>query len=157
VIPVNRIVLWVLSTVSSLVLLLGYHTSTAGPSTTVSAISGTTSGSTSGSTSGGTSSGGTGSGGTGSDQVVTGSVASTQWGPVQVELTLSGGSITKVSVLQQPSGNSKDDEINSFALPQLIQETLDAQGANIDMVSGATVTSGGYLESLQSALDQAGA
>ena len=48
-----------------------------------------------------------------------------------------------------------DDRINSYALPQLIQETLDAQSADIDMVSGATVTSGGYLQSLQSALDQA--
>ena len=54
-----------------------------------------------------------------------------------------------------PSGNPKDDQINSYALPVLIQETLNAQSAQIDMVSGATVTSGGYLQSLQSALDQA--
>ena len=47
-------------------------------------------------------------------------------------------------------------EINDYALPILIQETLDAQSADIDMVSGATVTSDGYLQSLQSALDQAG-
>ena len=142
---VNRIELWVLSTVSSLVLLLSYHTSTAGPSPTVSAVVG----------SAGTGSG-TGSGA--SSQVVTGSVASTQWGPVQVQVTLdSGGTITDVQVLQQPSGNSKDDEINSYALPQLVQETLDAQSAQIDMVSGATVTSTGYQQSLQSALDQSGA
>ena len=143
----NRIVLWVLSTVSSLVLLLSYHTSTAGPSPTVSAVVG----------SAGTSSG-RGSGASSGAQVVTGSVASTQWGPVQVQVALdSGGTITDVQVLQQPSGNSKDDEINSYALPQLVQETLDAQSAQIDMVSGATVTSTGYQQSLQSALDQAGA
>ena len=143
---VNRIVLWVLSTVSSLVLLLGYHTSTAGPSPTASAVVASAGGA-------GTSPGsGSGSG----SQVVTGSVASTQWGPVQVQVTLdSGGAITAVQVLQQPSGNPKDDEINSYALPQLVQETLDAQSAQIDMVSGATVTSTGYQQSLQSALDQA--
>jgi len=86
---------------------------------------------------------------------VTGSVADTQWGPVQVRLTLTGGTISKVTVLQYPSGNGKDQEINDYALPILTQETVDAQSAQIDMVSGATVTSNGYLESLQSALDQA--
>ena len=65
-------------------------------------------------------------------------------------------SITDVSVLQYPNGNGRDAEINSYALPTLVQETLDQQGANIDMVSGATVTSTGYVQSLQSALDQAG-
>ena len=64
--------------------------------------------------------------------------------------------MTKVDVLQSPSGNPKDVEINNRALPILIQETLDAQSAKIDMVSGATVTSDGYIQSLQSALDAAG-
>jgi uncharacterized protein with FMN-binding domain len=59
-------------------------------------------------------------------------------------------------VVQYPNNNGRDQEINARALPVLIQETLDAQNANIDMVSGATVTSDGYLESLQSALDKAG-
>ena len=75
---------------------------------------------------------------------------------VQVELTVSGGKITKVSVLQYPSGNPKDEEINDYALPILVQETTDQQSAGIDMVSGATVTSTGYIQSLQSAIDQAG-
>jgi uncharacterized protein with FMN-binding domain len=75
---------------------------------------------------------------------------------VQVELTVANGSVTDVSVVQYPSGNGRDQEINARALPVLIQETLDAQNAKIDMVSGATVTSEGYLESLQSALDKAG-
>ena len=61
-----------------------------------------------------------------------------------------------VSVIDYPDGNGKDQQINARALPVLVQETLDAQSADIDMVSGATVTSDGYLESLQSALDQAG-
>jgi len=55
-----------------------------------------------------------------------------------------------------PNGNGRDYEINSYALPVLVKETLDAQSANIDMVSGATITSQGYLQSLQSALDAAG-
>ena len=59
-------------------------------------------------------------------------------------------------MLQSPSGNGRDLEINGRALPVLMQETIDAQSAKIDMVSGATVTSDGYLPSLQSALDQAG-
>ena len=80
----------------------------------------------------------------------------TQYGPVQVEITTAGGAITKVSVLQYPSGDPRDDQINGYALPILVQEAMDAQGANIDMVSGATYTSEGYLQSLQSALDQAG-
>ena len=80
----------------------------------------------------------------------------TQWGPVQVEVTVEGGSITSASVLQYPSGNHEDEQINGYALPILVDETIAAQRAQIDMVSGATVTSLGYLESLQSALDQAG-
>lgn len=87
-------------------------------------------------------------------RTVTGDVAATRWGPVQVALVLdTSGRITAVQVLQQPSGNGRDREINSYALPQLVSETLSAQSARIDTVSGATVTSEGYLTSLQSALD----
>jgi uncharacterized protein with FMN-binding domain len=75
---------------------------------------------------------------------------------VQVEITVRDGEVTDVSVVDYPSGNGRDRQINARALPILVQETLDAQSANIDMVSGATVTSEGYLGSLQSALDRAG-
>jgi len=165
----KRITFWLLSTLSVVVLLVGYDASNA--TTTASAptsiVSGSTGSTGSAGTSSGTSGGGTsngsssssssGSAGTSSGtKTVTGSVASTQWGPVQVELTVSGGKITKVSVLQYPSGNPKDEEINDYALPILVQETTDQQSAGIDMVSGATVTSTGYIQSLQSAIDQAG-
>jgi uncharacterized protein with FMN-binding domain len=160
----KRIVLWLLSTVSAVVLLFGYHTSTAGSLATaqqpVGASLATTSTTTTSGGTGGTGTG-TGSGGgtgttTASGATVTGQVAQTRWGPVQVQITTDGsGTITDVEVLQYPSGNHEDDQINSYALPQLIQSTLDAQSAKIDMVSGATVTSEGYLQSLQSALDQA--
>ena len=85
-----------------------------------------------------------------------GTVADTRWGPVQVEITVADGTITAVDVLQYPTGNGKDQQINARALPILVQGTIRAQSANIDMVSGATVTSDGYVQSLQSALDQAG-
>jgi uncharacterized protein with FMN-binding domain len=164
----KRITFWLLSTLSVVVLLFGYHASNAtttasAPSSIVSgptSSAGTSSGTSGGATSSGSSSSSSSSSGSAgrssSTKTVTGSVASTQWGPVQVELTVSGGKITKVSVLQYPSGNPKDEEINDYALPILVQETTDQQSAGIDMVSGATVTSTGYIQSLQSAIDQAG-
>jgi len=157
---VKRIASWLLGTVTAVTLLFGYHTSTSGPATasdTVVATSaapqdtGSSGSGTSGSTS--TSSGSTSSG---TASTVTGSVASTRWGPVQVSITVTDGKITAVDVPQYPTGNGKDRQINASALPILTKETLSAQSADIDMVSGATVTSEGYVQSLQSALDQAG-
>ncbi|PGH42774.1 FMN-binding protein [Micromonospora sp. WMMA1996] len=96
----------------------------------------------------------TDSGGDGSG-TATGSVAQTRWGPVQVRITVSGGKITDVAAVQVPDGNHRDQEINDYAVPILRQEALAAQSARIDTVSGATVTSDGYRESLQSAIDAA--
>ncbi|GGM00542.1 hypothetical protein GCM10011594_20810 [Nakamurella endophytica] len=89
-------------------------------------------------------------------RTVTGDAVDTRWGPVQVQLTVAGGKITDVQVVEYPANNGRDQEINAQALPVLVQETLSAQSARIDMVSGATVTSDGYIGSLQSALDRAG-
>jgi uncharacterized protein with FMN-binding domain len=156
----KRIVLWLLSTVSVVVLLFGYHTSTSSTLATsapTSIVSGATGGSTGSSSSAGKAASGSSSSKTPTPATtVTGDVAQTEWGPVQVQLTVKGGTITGVDVLQHPNGNPRDDQINAYALPILVRETTDAQSANIDMVSGATVTSTGYLQSLQSALDQAG-
>src|SRR3954452_22324622 len=165
---VKRIVLWAMTTLTVLVLLFGYHTSTSSePSPgTVLAAPGAGTGS-SASSGGGTSTdgspstdGGTGSaqGGTpsGTTKTVTGPAAATRWGPVQVEITVDGGRLTNVTVVEYPNGNGRDRQINARALPALVQETIDAQSADIDMVSGATVTSEGYLTSLQAALDGAG-
>ncbi len=150
----RRIVTWFLSTFSVVLLMFGYHTSTSGSTTAQP----TQPGYRSGTVAGAAPSGGAGSGAVTSSggDTVTGSTAQTRWGPVQVQLTVAGSAITGVEVLQYPSGNRRDDQINSYALPILVQATMDAQGSNIDMVSGATVTSAGYAESLQSALDQAG-
>lgn len=85
----------------------------------------------------------------------TGQVAETLRGPMQVELTLAGQRITKVTMLQQTNDGPLSNQIDSTAIPQLIKETLAAQSAHIDAVSGASYTSEGYLQSLQSALDKA--
>jgi uncharacterized protein with FMN-binding domain len=153
---VKKIVLWLMSTVTALVLLFGYHTSTSsqaaagGQSSAVAPVSGGTS------SSGTTGSSSTGTSGSTAAKTVTGDVADTRWGPVQVQVTVASGKITNVSVVEYPNNNPRDQEINAQALPILVQETLSAQSAHIDMVSGATVTSDGYLQSLQSALDKAG-
>ncbi|MGC4889460.1 FMN-binding protein [Micromonospora sp. DT227] len=175
----RRITIWLLSTVAALVLLFSYRTSTmgAGESGAVAARTDPGGGSWSGTdggtgtdpsaggatTDGGTGTGDSGSGsgsgtgtGTGGDSgTATGSVAQTRWGPVQVKITVSGGKITDVTAVQVPDGNRRDQEINDYAVPILRQEALAAQSARIDSVSGATVTSDGYRESLQSAIDAA--
>lgn len=89
------------------------------------------------------------------DGTYTGSAANTRFGPVQVQITVSGGVITDVQVPVYPSENGRDQQINSRAVPILVKETLAAQSADIDMVSGATYTSTGYRSSLQAALDEA--
>jgi uncharacterized protein with FMN-binding domain len=81
----------------------------------------------------------------------TGSDENTQYGDVQVQITVSNGKITDVNDVQQPSDNTA-----SQAVSQLNQEVLTAQSANIQAVSGATYTSQGYIGSLQQAVNKAG-
>lgn len=83
--------------------------------------------------------------------VVSGSLVDTEKGPVRVEVTFDGDEIASVRMLRQP-----DHPQTTAAVPKLIEETLQAQSADIDTVSGATVTSDGYKESLQAALDAKG-
>jgi uncharacterized protein with FMN-binding domain len=147
----RRITLWLFSTVAALVLLFSYRTSTtsAGPVTVAEAPADpapSASASSPPSSSPSSSS---------PAKTYSGSVAQTRWGPVQVSITVSGGKITDVAVPTYPDNNGRDAEINAYALPVLRQETLSAQSAQIDTVSGATVTSDGYIESLQAALDAA--
>lgn len=91
-----------------------------------------------------------------SAKTVTGDAAPTRYGPVQVAVTFSGQKITRIQVLEYPTETGRDQEINSYAIPQLNQQAMSAQSANIDGVSGATYTSEGYQQSLQSAIDKAG-
>jgi uncharacterized protein with FMN-binding domain len=89
----------------------------------------------------------------GAGRLITGAVANTAYGPVQLQVTVVQNKITKVTVLQKPQSTENDIQIGDFAFPKLIKETLTAQNARIDSVSGATYTSGGYIKSLQSILD----
>jgi uncharacterized protein with FMN-binding domain len=159
----RRITLWFIGTVAAVVLLFTYRTSTSGPTSVAAGnsayapgvVNGSSSGAGSDTSSNSTSTGSSTSGGSTSASgatVVNGTVAQTQWGPVQVQVKVSDAKIVDVVVLQQPNGNRHDEEINSYALPMLRQQVLQAQSAQIDGVSGATVTSDGYRESLQSAL-----
>ncbi|NMO57263.1 FMN-binding protein [Actinoplanes sp. TBRC 11911] len=151
----RRITLWMFSTVAALVLLFSYRTSTGGsgnaaaepitltvPSAPATSASPETTAPSASKPTLGT-------------KTYTGSTANTRWGDVQVAITVTNGKISDVQVPVYPNGNGRDEEINGYALPILTQETLSAQNANIDTVSGATVTSDGYLQSLQSALDAA--
>jgi uncharacterized protein with FMN-binding domain len=165
---VRRAVITSAATVSGVVLLLSlkphHETTTASPITSGgSGTDATGSGGSSG-TSGTSGSAGagdpTGSAGAASNssaaRTLTGDAADTRFGPVQVKITVKAKKITDISVLQYPSDNPRDQEINSYALPLLNQEALNAQSAEIDAVSGATFTSDGYTRSLQSAIDKAG-
>jgi uncharacterized protein with FMN-binding domain len=77
-------------------------------------------------------------------------------GPVQVRITLSGGKITAATAVQAPGSTPRSRQITADAVPKLNQEAVTAQSARIDAVSGASYTSQGYTQSLQSALDKAG-
>jgi uncharacterized protein with FMN-binding domain len=87
------------------------------------------------------------------ETTITGKVANTVYGPVQIQLVVKSHKIVKVAVLEQPSNTIHDIQIGEFAFPKLIGETLAAQNAKIDAVSGASYTSAGYIASLQSAVD----
>lgn len=89
-------------------------------------------------------------------RTVDGASVLTDYGDVQVQIVVDGTRIVDVQALQLPSDRSRSVRISNFAGPQLRQEALQAQSARIDTVSGATYTSDGYAQSLQSALDRAG-
>ncbi|MGB5756567.1 MAG: FMN-binding protein, partial [Acidimicrobiales bacterium] len=88
--------------------------------------------------------------------VVNGDVFTNRFGPVQVQATFNAdGSIASVNTIQTPDGDGKSIRINDRAVPTLNSEALAAQTARVDTVSGATYTSRGYEQSLQSAIDAA--
>ena len=151
----RRIVIAIGTTLTGLVLLLSYPTSLnrgasglalpAGGAGAVPAAAGT----------GGAAAGSGAAPAPAASTTVDGSVERTQYGPVQVRITVAGGKITAADAIQLPHGNSYDEQVDQIAVPMLNQETVAAQSAKIAMVSGATYTSTGYVRSLQSAIDQA--
>lgn len=161
----RRVILAVTGTIAGLVALLSFKSHV--PSAPVAATTGTGGTSTSSSSTSPSSGGGQtevvpGAFPQGSiaknlpagETAVNGKVASTSYGPVQIQLIKRNGKIVKVAVLMQPTNTLNDVQIGKFAFPKLISETLAAQNGKIDAVSGATYTSAGYVQSLQSALDK---
>jgi len=149
----RRIVLAILCTITAVVLLFSYHTSTistfaGSPISQLPAAPRPTSPAPSSKKGGPATS-------PSSPASYTGAAADTRWGPVQVKITVQGGKISTSEAVQYPQNNGRDAQINGFALPILNQEVVQQQSGSIDTVSGATVTSDGYLQSLQSAIDQA--
>jgi uncharacterized protein with FMN-binding domain len=92
---------------------------------------------------------------TGTTVVITGDVIQTRYGPIQVAATFDGTTLTDVQALQHPRGQ-ESDQINAYAIPILTQEAVASGSASISSVSGATFTSQGYRQSLQSAINQRG-
>jgi uncharacterized protein with FMN-binding domain len=89
------------------------------------------------------------------ERAIIGPAVRTVYGPVQVRVVERTRTIVAVDILQHPAETAMDLQIGQFAFPKLVGETLIAQSARIDTVSGATYTSGGYISSLQKALDSA--
>jgi uncharacterized protein with FMN-binding domain len=88
------------------------------------------------------------------DGTYTGDIANAYYGNVQVAVTISGGKITNIKFLQYPDTHSTSVIINQQAMPYLQQEAIQAQSANVQLISGATFTSQAFIQSLQSALSQ---
>ena len=160
----KRAIVTIAATIAGIVLLLGFkthpmpETTSTGPVAASSPTAGASQQPSSGATAAvppATATPATGAPATGTS-TLTGTTVETQYGPVQVQVTVTGTKITDVTAIQVPSGNGRDQQINSYAIPQLTQEVLTVQSAHVDMVSGGTYTSEGYLTSLQSALDKIG-
>lgn len=129
--------------------------SSAGGSSSGSAASGDTSSGTGTSGSGSSGSSGSSSGSSSAGGTFTGDSVQTRFGSVQVQISVSGGKITDVKALQLTDEDRRSVQISNRAAPLLRSEVLQAQSANVQTISGATVTSSAYLTSLQAALDAA--
>ena len=152
----RRVILAIVATAAALVLLLSFktHTQSAPGSSPASALGSPTPGGTEPGAA--SASAGAPVTGGGAGKTLTGKAWPTIYGPVQVKVTVTGGRVTAATAVAYPVNTPRDAQINAFAIPQLNKEAVAAGSAKIDTVSGATYTSGGYIGSLQSALDQAG-
>jgi uncharacterized protein with FMN-binding domain len=154
----RRVILAIVATAAALVLLLSFktHTQSAPGTSPAAALGSPTPGGAGPGTAtgaGGASTGAPAAGG-GAGKTLTGKAWPTVYGPVQVKITVAGGRVTAATAVSYPVNTPRDAQINAFAIPQLNKEAVAAGSAKIDTVSGATYTSGGYIGSLQSALDQ---
>ena len=167
----RRITLGLLLTATALVLMFSYHTSTQGVTTLRSAAGAASlvGGATTTTVANGSPGAEAGPGGSGAGPggvptttpkssktatlVIDGATVDTRRGPVQVRVTFTGSKITQIEAPVVPNSNPRDWRINQYALPILHDEVIAAQSATIDSISGATVTTDGYVASLQSAID----
>jgi len=120
-----------------------------------SSSSGATGSSGSASSSGSSSSGSSSSSSSSASGTYKGNTVQTRFGPVQVQITVANGKITDVTALQLTNTDGKSIQISNRAAPLLRSKVLAAQSANVQTVSGATITSDAYLTSLQAAIDAA--
>ena len=98
-----------------------------------------------------------GGGGTGyTNGKYLGDVANTAWGDVQVQVVIDGNRIASISTVKFPQDRPLSAKISQFAIPMLEQEAVHMQSAQVDFVTGATLTTEGFIESLKTALTQAG-
>ncbi|MFI6701447.1 FMN-binding protein [Streptomyces sp. NPDC050509] len=143
--PLRRIMIGVAATASGIVLLLALKqpggSSVVGATAPPGAAAGASAG----------------AAGAAGAQPLLGDAVNTQYGPVQVRLTMAGGKITQAEAVQAPGADARSKSITADAVPKLNQAAVAAQSAQVDAVTGASYTSKGYQESLQSALDKAGA
>jgi uncharacterized protein with FMN-binding domain len=164
----RRAIIATAGTVIGLVALLDYKSGGAVKRSSVAvgggAVSGTTTSPSTTPSGGGGTSGGGASGDTSvptttskrSSGQFTGQDVQYRYGDIEVQITVSGGKITDISIPQESATDPRSQSINSQAIPILTQEALSAQSMNFDVVSGATFTSDAFAESFQSALSQAG-
>lgn len=85
----------------------------------------------------------------------TGGEADAQWGYVRVQVVIRGGKIADVKFLEYPNERNRSVMINSYADPVLVSEAIQAQSAQVDIVSGATDSSYAFMQSLADSLSQA--
>jgi len=146
----RRAVAAFLATVAGLALLLSYKSSPGAASRVPAAVPATT-----GPPSRTTAPPPSSAGGGAVSGTFTGPVVNTRYGPVQVQVTLANGTLTDVRADELPSDRSRSASLSNLAAPVLRSEALAAQGAKVDSVSGASITSRAYAQSLQAALDAA--
>ena len=132
----------------------GAHVADTG-STAAAASAAASSGTSSGASSGSGAGGGTAGAAAQAAGTYAGSVVRTRFGTVQVQITVKAGAITDVTVLQLTDDDRKSVQISNRAAPLLRAAVIKAQSAQVQTISGATVTSDAYLNSLQAALDAA--
>ncbi len=158
----KRAILVTAGTVAGAVAVLGYHPGSlfqaSAAATTIQPAVANGTGATPGPapTSGGSASSGAATSDAPAPQTYTGDAVQTRYGTTQVKITVSGSTITAVTAIAAPDGDPESSRISARAIPELQQQALSAQSASIDGVSGASYTSQGFAQSLQSALSQAG-